>query len=218
MHERIWTRIRGGMLLVGALAGVVVMAIHPNDIRDPLNGPLHFVYFFTSLLVVLGLAGAIDRLRGRAGAAAAAGFVALSAFFAISEMGHSVLDATIVPLLRDNPATTDLVADDSWLAQSLFAGAFGTMQMVGMVLMLAGVLLASIGTLVEGSYPRWPGALMLLVVPTAVLPFAQGPIGPALLYVALAGFGHAMLSGAGPEPIRFHLLRRRRAPDTRLVG
>jgi hypothetical protein len=214
MNVSHWTRIRGGMLLAGAVAGVIVMAIHPDDIRDPRNGPLHTVYFFTSLLVVLGLAGATDRLRGRAGVAAGVGFTALSGFFAISEMGHSVLDATIVPLLRDNLATTELVTDDSWLAQSLFSGTFGTMLMLGMVLLLAGLLLVSIGTLIEGSYPRWPAVLLLLVSPTPLLPFTQGPIGPALMYLALAGFGYAMLTGAGPEPLPFRLPRRsaRRAP------
>ena len=217
MNASVWTRIRGGMLLVGALAGVVVMAIHPNSVRDPLGGPLHFVYFFTSLLVVIGMNGATDRLRGRAGAVAGAGFIALSAFFAVNEMSHSVIDATIVPILRDNPATTDLVTDDSWLAQALMSGTFGTMQMIGMALLLGGVLLTAIGTLVEGSYPRWPAILLLVALSTAVLPLAQGPVGPALLYLAVAGFGYAMVSGAGPEALPF-LPRRRPLARARLAS
>jgi hypothetical protein len=189
------------MLLAGALAGIVVMALHPDDIRDSRNGPLHFAYFFTSLLVVLGLAGPPDRLRGRAGIAAGAGFLALSVFVAVSEMGHSVLDATLIPVLRDNPATTDLISNDSWVSQSLFAGPFGLMLMAAMVLLLVGMLLVGVGTLVEGSYPRWPAVLLLLLVPTPLLPFTQGPIGPALLYLALAEFGYATLTGAGREPL-----------------
>jgi hypothetical protein len=211
MDLSVWTRIRGSLLLAGALAGVVVMAIHPDDIRDPRNGPLHVAYFFTTLLVIIGLQGVIDRLRGRAGAVAAAGFVAFSLFLAISEIGHSVLEATIIPLLRDNPTTTDLIVEGSWLEQGLFSGTFGTMMMIGMVLLFGGVLLVGIGTLVEGSFPRWPAVLLLLAASTAVLPFAQGPIGPALMYVALAGFGYATLSGAGPERLPLPRRLRRRA-------
>ncbi len=208
MNVSLLTRVRGGMLLAGALAGVVVMAVHPDDPRDPLMGSLHFVYFFTSLLVVLGLNGAVERLRGRAGLVAGAGFIALSGFFAVSEMGHSVLDSTILPVLLNNPSTTDLISQDSWLEPALFAGAFGTMQMVGMVLLIGGLLLTSIGTLAEGSYPRLPAILMLLVAPTPFLPFTRGPIAPAILYLALAAFGYAILVGAGPERLPFGLLRR----------
>jgi hypothetical protein len=168
---------------------------------------LHLVYFFTSLLVVLGLGGAVDRLRGRAGLVAGVGFVALSAFVAISELGHSVLEATLIAVLRDNPTTTNLVTDDSWLAQSLFSGTFGMMMLVGMVMLVAGLLLVSIGTLIEGTYPRWPAILLLAMAPTPFLPFTQGPIAPALMYLALAGFGYAMITGAGPESLP---LRKRR--------
>jgi hypothetical protein len=196
-----WTRIRGAMLLAGGLAGVVVMAIHPDDPRDPLNGPLHFFYFFSTMLVILGLQGAPDRLRGRTGAATGAGFILLSLFFAVNELSHSVLDATILPALLNNPTTTDLISQGSWLEQALFAGAFGTMMMMGMVLLMISVVLVGIGTLIEGSYPRWPAVLLLAAASTAILPLGHGPVGPALLYVSVAGFGFAILTAAGREPL-----------------
>jgi hypothetical protein len=199
------------MLLFGALAGTVVVAVHPDDIRDARNGPLHLVYIFTSLLVLLGIQAVPDHLRGRAGAFASAGFLAISVFIVLSEIGHSVLNATVIPILRDNPATTDLIADGSWLDQSLFSGAFGVMLNVGMVGLFVGVLLVGLGTLVEGSYPRWPAVLMLLGASTAVLPLPQGPYGPAVFYLGLAGFGYAAMTGTTRESLPFGLPWRRRA-------
>jgi hypothetical protein len=201
MNIPTWTRVRGTMLLLGALAGVLIMAIHPDDIRDPLNGPLHFAYLFTSFLVVLGLQGPIDRLRGRAGVVASVGFLALAFFILLSEIGHSVLYATIVPVLVGNPSTTDLVTQGSWLEGALFAGPYGIMMTVGTVGLFLGVLAVAVGTLIEGGFPRWPAVVLVLGSSAALLPFAPGPVGPALLYVALAGFGYATLSGAGRERV-----------------
>jgi hypothetical protein len=124
----------------------------------------------------------------------------LSLFFAVNELRHSVLDATILPALLNNPTTTDLIRQGSWLEQALFAGAFGTMMM-GMVLLMISVVLVGIGTLIEGSYPRWSAVLLLAAASTAILPLGHGPVGPALLYVSVAGFGFAMLTPAGREPL-----------------
>jgi hypothetical protein len=76
----------------------------------------------------------------------------------------------------------------------------------GQVLLLLGGLALIVTTLWARTLPSWPAVLLALgIVGTVVL--QDGPVGPALFYAGLTGFGLSVAFGLGPETIRRNVTR-----------
>jgi hypothetical protein len=193
-------RLGGLVLLVGGALCTAGMVVHPASPREPFDGPLHVGYFLALLAVLLGLPALMARQTEAAGFLGLIGGVAVWLGLAMSEVPHAVISGTILPALLADPSTATLIDNQSVLYANLMHGAFRTFMSTGEALMLIGGLLLAGTTLWSRTLPRWPAVLLVLgLAGTLVLP--DGPVGPALFYAGLTGFGLSIAFRFGRETI-----------------
>jgi hypothetical protein len=182
------------------------MAVHPATPQDPFDGPLHVGYFVALLAVLLGLPALIARQTQAAGILGLVGSLGVWLGLAMTEVPHAVISGTILPALQADPSTAALIDDQSVLYANLMHGAFPAFMSTGEVLLLLGGLALIGTTLWARALPCWPAVLLALgMVGTLVL--HDGPVGPALFYAGLTGFGLSVAFGLGPETIRRNVTR-----------
>src|SRR5579859_7962061 len=192
-------RLAGVPLLLGAIIGAIVVAIHPRELTDPINGPVHVALFCGDLLVLLGWHAVLACQAGRISLFGPVGFMLAFIGLAFSDLTHSVLEFSIVPVLASDPATRPLLAADSPATQALMHGPYGLMLVLAMPLIVLGLLAFSVATLRANVLPRWPALLQLIAavtLPLGMLVPPFGPIGPALFYVSMAAYAIVLLSPA----------------------
>ncbi len=168
MSSSVLLRLGGLPLLVGGLASAVIVAIHPHEITDPMNGPIHVGLFLSVVLVLLGWPAVLARQAGQIGILGPVGWACVFLALAFDDLTHSVVELGVAPVLASDPSTRPLLADDSWAATALFQGPYG------LLLTLA-------------------AALVLLVFPNGRLP---GPRWRPMAWGAAIGFLLVGLAGA----------------------
>jgi hypothetical protein len=199
-------RLGGLTLLAGAALCTVGMVMHPASPRDAFDGPLHVGYFVALLAVLLGLPALTARQTDAAGTLGLVGGVGVWLGLAMTEVPHAVISGTILPALLADPSTAALVDDQSVLYANLMHGAFPIFMSTGEVVLLLGGLTLTATTVWARTLPRWPAVLLLLGLAGTVV-LHDGPVGPALFYAGLAGFGLSVAFGLGPETIRRNTTR-----------
>jgi hypothetical protein len=152
-------RLAGVPLTLGGIIGAIVVAIHPHELTDPINAPVHLALFFGALLVLLGWPAVLARQSGRIGILGPLGFVLVFIGLAIDDITHSVLDFSVVPVLAADPSTRPLLSPDSVTTAALMHGPFGLMQMLGLPLIVLGLLAFGVATLRARIIPAWPAAM-----------------------------------------------------------
>ena len=190
-------RLAGLPLLVGGIIGAIVVAIHPNEITDPIDGPVHIALFFGVLLVLLGWPAVLARQASRIGILGPIGFVLVFVGLAVGEITHSVLEFSVVPLLAADPATRPLLAPDSAISTALMHSPFGLMLLLEKPVIALGLVMFAVATLRARTSPRWPAAVQLVAAVTVVLMMVYPPLGPvggALFYLGMAAYGAVLLS------------------------
>lgn len=185
-------RLSGLALLIGGLLSTGSVALHPPDgnMVTAINVPIHVALYAGVMLVLFGLPGLCARVAQRAGALGLVGSVLLFFGLAFEDPMHSVLEFTVVPIIAANPATRSLMDGPP-------PGLFMPLQMLGVLAIFAGLVVLAVAVLRTGVLPRWLAAPMILTVVLVPLGFAVPPmreLGPALLYLTLAGLGYPLLS------------------------
>jgi hypothetical protein len=198
-------RLGGLPLTAGGIIGAIVVAIHPHELTDPIDGPVHLALFYGALLVLLGWPAVLARQLGRIGTLGPLGFVLVFIGLAFDDITHSVLEFSVVPVLASDPATRPLLSPDSATTAALMHGPFGLMMVLGLPLIVLGLVAFGVATLRARTLPAWPAAMHLVSAVTLVLMLVVppvGPIGAALFYLGMAAYGVGLLSPTGAlDPI-----------------
>jgi len=179
-------------LLIGGLIGARLVVIRPQEITDPMNGPVHVAVFLNVLLVLLAWPAALAPQVGRTGILRPIVYTFVFLGLALEDITHSVVEMSVVPVLASDPSTRLLLADDSWAATALMQGPYGLMMTLALPLILVGLVMFSIATLRARALPKWPAVLHLAAAATLALIIVfppLGAIGPALLYLGMAACG-----------------------------
>jgi hypothetical protein len=187
-------RLSGISLVLGGLLGAVAVALHPSNMIDPVNIPVHLALYSAVMLIALGLPGLYVRQAERSGVVGLIGTVVLFFGLVFADPIHSVLEFTVVPVLAADPATRPLLDGPP-------PGLMGPL-MIAVPVLLIGLIVTAISSVRAGIFPRWPAALGFAAVVMVVAGFAlSGPgpsespvseIGPALLYLTMAAFGYVL--------------------------
>jgi hypothetical protein len=188
-------RLGGIALLFGGIIGAGIVAIHPREITDPLNGPVHVALFLNVLLVLLAWPVVLARQAGRIGILGPIGSACLYFGLALDDLTHSVVEMSVVPVLASDPSTRPLLADDSWAAVALMQSPYGVMMTLALPLVLVGLLAFSIATLRASALPKWPTLVHLaaaVTLPLLIVYPPLGAVGPALIYLGMASYGAVM--------------------------
>lgn len=184
------SRLSGLALLLGGLLGTASVALHPADgnMVDPINVPIHLALYAAVMLILLGLPALCGRLASASGVPALAGTVLLFFGLAFEDPLHSVVAFTVAPALAANPATRPLLDAPP-------PGVTLPLMMAAGFAIFAGLIVLAIAIVRTGALPRWLAAPMLATVILIPLGFAVAPlreVGPALLYLTIAGLGYPL--------------------------
>ena len=185
-------RLSGAVLTLGAIIGAIVVAIHPHELTDPIDGPVHLALFCGDLLVLLAFPAVLARQTGRIGILGPVGYVLVFIGLAFDDITHSVLEFSIAPVLASDPATRPMLAPDSATSVALMHGPFGLMLAVGLPLIVLGLLAFSAGSLRAGVLPPWPAMIHIASAVLLLLMMVFPPIGlvgAALFYLGLGAYG-----------------------------
>jgi hypothetical protein len=165
----------------------------PEALASPVAVIGSLVGFIGSVLVLLGLPGMYTRQAKQAGILGLLGFLLIW----YVTLFHGVLipftSVTIVPMLVTDPATRHLLAAGPLASFDLF-------NYVSIVGETVGILLLAIATLRARVFPRWNAWLLIATLVLNIVSFvpffpdALGNMAAQIGYVALAGFGYALLS------------------------
>lgn len=207
------TRVRAGgaALIAGGALCIAGGTLHPivdgrshsvDALTAPLSPGAQVLLAVGTVLLILGLPVLHAWLSGRIGRLGSVGLVAYLLGNLVSAGAHLVVEVFVAHPLAADPATAGLIADDdSMLATS----AFGAVNGVGGVVMLAGMAAFGVGLLRSRIVPRWIGVLTTLgmlgfFLPIPATQFLSGFVYEAPRGVAVLALGVLMLrSPAGPS-------------------
>ena len=200
-------RLCGIALIIGsvlAISNYVSSAFISGPFPQALAGPVAVIGslmgFIGSVLVLLGLPGVYTRQ------AKAAGILGLLGFLCVwyVTLFHGVLipftSVTIVPVIVTDPAAQHLLAAGPLTS-------FDPFNYVSIVGETVGLLLLAIATLRAGVFPRWVAWLLiatLVLNAASFVPFFPEPLGNIAAqfgYLAMAGFGYALLKPSRRESV-----------------
>ena len=184
-------RLNGLTLVLGGVLGGVASAVHPPDLTDPINVPVHLALYVAIMLIALGLPGLYLRHSEATKVAGLIGMVMLFFGIVFGDTIHSVIEFTVMPVITANPDTAAL----------MHGGPPGLMAplMIAFPVLLLGQLIFAITWLRAAELPRWPAvvACASVVLVIAGFPFNGTPLrdaGPALLYFSMAIYGWELLA------------------------
>jgi hypothetical protein len=200
-------RLSGVALIVGSVLAIinyVSSAFISGPFPQALAGPVavigSLIGFIGSVLVLLGFPGVYTRQ------AKAAGILGLLGFLCVwyVTLFHGVLipftSVTIVPVIVTDPAAQHLLAAGP-------LASFDPFNYVSIVGETVGILLLAIAMLRARVFPRWIAWLLiatLVLNAASFVPFFPDPLGniaPQFGYLAMAGFGYALLSPGRRESV-----------------
>ena len=146
-----------------------------------------------ALALMMGLPAAWGWFAPRAGVLGTLGFGLYFLGNALSAQGHLVVEGLVAPAIAR--AAPELVPDDGSI---LAAPGFALLQMVGGLVLLAGLALTGVALLRTAGVPRWIGAAalagaLLLFVPLPEAPVLSGLHVELLRGIAVAGLGVVMI-------------------------
>jgi hypothetical protein len=200
-------RLSGIALILGSVLSIsyyvseaFIGGPFPEALASPVAVIGSLVGFLGSLLVLLGLPGMYIRQAKPAGILGLLGF--LFVWYVILFQGVLIpfTSVTIVPMLVTDPATRHILAAGPLAS----FGPFSIPSEVGQIL---GLLLLAIATLRARVFPRW---IAWLLIATSVLnaasfvpffPGALGNVAASIGYLAIAGFGYALLEPSRRESV-----------------
>ncbi len=107
-------RLSGISLLLGGLLGAVAVALHPSNMIDPANMPVHLALYTAVMLTALGLPALYARQAERAGVLGLIGTVVFFFGLVFADPIHSVLEFTVAPMNAIVPSWNMLVRNDFW--------------------------------------------------------------------------------------------------------
>ena len=197
----------GLALILGGVMGALGQYFHPGDPQGAADAafivqyarqstPVHAALYFAVMLVLLGLPAVYVRQREKTGWAGLAGFLLLFWGWPMVDLVHSVALSTYLPtLVADSPEraiTLTAVANES--------APWATLEIVGFLLAILGILFFNITTIRARVLPAWPAWLMLAalvvrviytIIPT--LPEVGGSLNGILFYLGFAGYGYTLM-------------------------
>ncbi|GAA2542574.1 hypothetical protein [Pseudonocardia hydrocarbonoxydans] len=149
-----------------------------------------------ALLLMFGLPAAYAWLAPHVGRLGFAGFSLYFLGNAVSAQGHLVVEAFVAPeIARRAP---ELVPDDGSI---LDAPLFATVQVVGGLVLVAGLVVLGVALLRTPVVPRWIGIASIVAGVLAVTPLPEAPVLSGLQIelargLAVAGLGVLMIRRA----------------------
>lgn len=192
-------RLSGIALLFGSILSIVYYFLqsfgNDGDLKT-LTSPLFMISsvigFIGALLVLLGLPGMFIRQARQAGILTLIGFLSVAYITLFSGVLIPFTSITVIPVLAAKPATQALATTPPPLFDLFF--------FISLPAQLLGTIALAIATLRARIFPRW-SAWLLIAVPVlglaSFLPFYPpmlNNLGPMLAYLALAGFGYALIT------------------------
>lgn len=193
-------RLSGIALLIGSVLGILYTASSafiggpfPQALADPVAVIGSLIGFIGSILLLLGLPGVYTRQAKSAGILGLLGFLFVWYVTLFQGVLIPFTSVTIVPMLVTDPTTQHLLAAGPLASFTPFS----IPSLVGQTL---GVLLLAIATLRARVFPRWPAWLLIasmILAAASFVPFfpdGVGNVSAQIGYLAIAGFGFALLS------------------------
>lgn len=200
-------RLSGVALIIGSVLAIIysvseafINGPFPQALADPVAVIGSLIGFIGSVLVLFGWPGVYTRQAKPAGILGLLGF--LLVWYVILFQGVLIpfTSVTIVPTIVTDPTTRHLLAAGPLASFTPFS----IPSMVGQTL---GILLLAIATLRARVFPRWTAWLLLATLVLSIasfVPFLPDPLGnmsTQLGYLAIAGFGYALLSAGHRESV-----------------
>jgi hypothetical protein len=196
-------RLSGIALILGSVLTIIYyvsQAFINGPFPEALAGPIavfgSLTGFIGSVLVLLGLPGVYTRQAKPAGILGLLGFLFVWYVILFQGVLITFTSVTIVPMLVTDPATRHILAAGP-------LASFDPFDYVSIVGQTVGILLLAIATLRARVFPRWIAWLLIATVvlnAASLVPFlpnALGNIFAQVGYLAIAGFGYALLRAAG---------------------
>ncbi|MEJ2890478.1 hypothetical protein [Actinomycetospora aeridis] len=161
--------------------------------------PAYLLLYAGAVLLMLGLPAAYARLAPRVGLLGLAGFGLYMTGNALSAQSHLVVEGFVA---RDIVGTRpDLVPADGTI---LAAPSFVTLQTVGGLVFVAGVLLVGVALIVHAPVPRWIGVAFVLSALGVLVPLPEAPVLTGLqveLFEAIGTVGLAVAVLRAPRRV-----------------
>jgi hypothetical protein len=200
MSDSTLDRIGGGILAAGAAISTLGYVLGSVDqpgrqitsayVDTPLYTTENLLQFFGAGLVLVGLPVLVASHWRRAPALTLLGSVGVGLVMLIQGVGNSFVNATLFPVLVDDPSTRAL-------ANSPAPSLMGVLFLVGMVGWIVGGPLLGIGVLRAKVVHRWIGVVMLVGtlvgLASLVLPEQFESLGAIIECVALAALGAELM-------------------------
>ncbi|MFC5141280.1 hypothetical protein ACFPK1_23790 [Actinomycetospora rhizophila] len=153
--------------------------------------PAYLLLYGGAVLLMLGLPAAYAWLAPRVGLLGLAGFGLYMVGNALSAQSHLVVEGFVA---RDIVAARpDLVPADGTI---LDAPSFVTLQTVGGLVFVAGVLLVGVALLVHRPVPRWIGVAFVLSALGVLVPLPEAPVLTGLQVELFEAIGTVGLAAA----------------------
>jgi hypothetical protein len=129
-----------------------------------------YLIYLGAVLLMLGLPGAYLYLRERVGVLGFLGFTTYMVGNAISAMSHLVVEAFVGPALAADPDGRHLVPDTGEIFDST---SFVTLQVVGGLVFVLGLVLIGISLIRAAGVPSWLGVLVIAGAVAVMLPIPE---------------------------------------------
>ncbi|MBS2936282.1 hypothetical protein KDN32_00825 [Nocardioides sp. J2M5] len=157
----------------GVLHPVVDGHSHSVDaFLAPRSPEAQYLIYAGAVLLMLGLPGGYLFFRASLGRTGFVGFTLYMVGNALSAMSHLVVEAFVGPTLAGDPDARHLVSDQDEIFE---ATSFVTLQAVGGLVFLAGLLLVGIALVRAADVPTWVGVLVVAGALALVVPFPERP-------------------------------------------
>lgn len=182
MSSKAMYQLTGGALVGSFILSLIGGMAHPivdgeshsvAALTAPASPYAQLLIYLGALLLMVGLPGMFVWLAPHVGNV---GLVGVGMYFvgnAVSAQGHLVVEALVAPALAGDPAARHLIPDDGSIVDS--AG-FMTMQVVGGLVLVVGLMLTGIGLWRSGVVPRWVGGLAVVGGLLTFVPFPEIPV------------------------------------------
>lgn len=162
-----------------------------------------YLIYAGAVFLMLGLPGGYLYFRDRLGKIGFAGFLLYMVGNALSAMAHLVVEAFVGPTLAADPDARHLIPQSGEIVDS---SSFITLQVVGGLVFVLGLVLIAIAIIRGRGLPTWVGTFLLIGAVAVMVPFPERQGFSGLLIELPRGtmvgvLGLMMLNGLRPNAL-----------------
>jgi hypothetical protein len=163
-------RLGGATILLGGLLTAAGYVLEPTTALEPVIVPASWLIFSGTVLLLVGLPAFHAGQAHRAGAFGWWAVVTLCLGLALSQLPMAVIGWADRPYMYDDAA--------------FHAGAAGTAEFFGLLVLLVGVVLTAVATYRAAVYPRWATWCLLGIVAVSLVCQFSPDLNSAVRYPA----------------------------------